>query len=245
MPRCRYLARAVLLIGSICLLPDRATCAQGRWEVNGGVFHNVLDSMSRSGVTASFARWPRSTRALRRGFRLEFLSGRQDQERLPAWPEVPLSPYSLIFHTWSAWGVSAGIPFQVGPTDWPIRPFAEADPGLLIYRSSDETRYTRRTPTVQRVYVEDASAWRIGPTLGIGAGFEVPGRGGSVRLKLRGGVSLRLVLRQRGDRDLRRWDLAGLVGDGGAQRPVLILTTASTTSSRSPFPPPCGPACWS
>jgi hypothetical protein len=137
-----------------------------------------------SGVTAQFTRWPGAERPFQRGFRVELVWGREDEERLPAWPEVPLSRDQLIVHTWSSWSVAVGIPFRVGPTRWPIAPFLDADPGVLLYRSSDETRYTRRTGNL---YLVDESTWLIGPTLGIGTGVQIPGRGGGPRLQVRGG----------------------------------------------------------
>jgi hypothetical protein len=175
LPSRRLLAITALLL----LLPGTAE-AQGTWEVGGGAFKNSVDSNSTSGVALEFSRWPGGEKTFQHGFHIAYFWGREDEfTHIPP----PGAPYSHVIETWSSWTLGFGMPFRVGPADWPVRPFLEAEPGGMLYRSLHLSKYYRAG--ADRVGLIDESRWMIGPSIGLGAGLQIPGKYRGPRLQLR------------------------------------------------------------
>lgn len=170
--------RATLAVA--LLLPARALHAQGTWEIGGGAFRNGVDSQATSGVALEFSRWPGGEKSFQHGFHVAYFWGREDQ-----FTHVPPAgaSFSQIIETWSSWGLGFGKPFRVGPATWPVRPFLEAEPGGMLYRSLHLSKYYRSG--ADRVGLVDESKWLIGPSLGLGAGVQVPGKFRGPRLQIR------------------------------------------------------------
>ena len=175
--------RSVRLAATFLLLflPLRAAQAQGTWEVGGGAFKTAVDTQPRSGVALEFSRWPGGEATFQHGFHLAYFWGRGDQ-LTTATP--PTSAYSQTIETWSSWSLGFGKPFRVGPAKWPIRPFLEAEPGGMLYRSSHAIKFYPKAAS-DRVGLIDHSKWLIGPSLGLGAGIQIPGRFRGPRLQIR------------------------------------------------------------
>jgi hypothetical protein len=174
---------AAALAACLTFAPS-AALAQGRWEFGIGAFGNSSDTLSTSGLTGEFARWRGPERLIRRGMRIAYYRRRTDNVTRPP---VPGSVYQVT-EEWSAWGVGVGAPFQIAATGASVRPFFEAEPGLMLYHSGHEIRYTHLF--TGKVGIEDHSGWHLGPTLTLGVGLQVPGRNNGLRLRVRGGYRI-------------------------------------------------------
>lgn len=172
--------RSLLVLAVLVALPLRAAGAQGTWEIGVGRFKNAVDTQSTSGVALEFARWPGGEKTFQHGFHLAYFWGREDSQT-----HVPPngSMFSQVIETWGSWTLGVGMPFRIGPANWPVRPFLEAEPGGMLYRSLHLSKYYRNG--ADRVGLIDESVWMIGPSLGIGAGLQVPGSNRGPRLQVR------------------------------------------------------------
>jgi len=179
----------LFLVTLLLALPLRAAGAQGTWEIGVGRFKNAVDTQSTSGVALEFARWPGGEKKVQHGFHIAYFWGRQDTST-PTQP--PGSSFSQIIETWGSWTLGFGMPFRVGPVDWPVRPFLEAEPGGMLYRSTHMSKYYRNG--ADRVGLVDESAWLIGPSIGLGAGVQVPGHNRGPRLQVRADYRAALLL---------------------------------------------------
>src|SRR6478609_2560366 len=150
-------ARALGVAVALLLLPFGAARAQGTWEIGAGRFKNAVDTQSTSGVAMEFARWPGGEKKFQHGFHVAYFWGRED-----SYTNVPPSgaSYSQIVETWGSWTLGFGMPFRVGPAHWPIRPFLEAEPGGMLYRSTHMSKYYRNG--ADRVGLIDESVWMMG-----------------------------------------------------------------------------------
>jgi hypothetical protein len=173
--------RALGVAALLFVLPLRAAGAQGTWEVGAGAFKNAVDTQSTSGVALEFSRWPGGEKKFQHGFHIAYFWGRQDvlTVTLPSG-----SAYSHTIESWSSWGLGFGKPFRVGPANWPVRPFLEAEPGGMLYRSHHATKYYPNGIS-DRVGLIDKSKWLIGPSLGLGTGVQIPGKYHGPRLQVR------------------------------------------------------------
>jgi hypothetical protein len=176
----RRAAALVLLVG--VARPAIAT-AQGRWDLSLGAFDGRGDDVSSRGAVGTFTRWRGPERAFQWGGpRLAVIWSAQDQSTIQPKPSYPFR----VTGKRAMWAVAVGVPFRAALHGRPLRPFVDVGPGVSMYRSVDQTRFTDTTNG--HVSVINRTRWLFGPSVDLAVGLQVPGNNRGPRLHVRGAI---------------------------------------------------------
>lgn len=170
----------------------RPAAAQGRWDLTIGPYTNPADSSDLTGMVYSFNRWPGEEKTIQHGVRIVFNWGNETSVRT----QGPTGSHYWDERRTGASAAGVSIPIRIGPVGWPVRPYLLGEPGGALYRSIDRTRRTHETTGNLGVF--DRSKWLIGPTMLMGGGVSIPGRGRLPHLHARAGYKVGWMFGQEG-----------------------------------------------
>lgn len=178
----RTWSAGVLCAALICASPAGAA-AQGRWDFSLGRFNGRGTDASSRGAVGMFTRWRGPEETLQWGGpRIAVIWSGQEQTTVQPKPSYPFR----VTGKRAMWAVAVGVPVRLAAAGLPVRPFLEAAPGVAMYRSVDQTRFT--DTSTGRVNVIYRTRWLLGPSMDLAGGLQFPGRNHGPRLHVRGAV---------------------------------------------------------
>lgn len=179
--RTSRLPRPVGLILALLVACPATAAAQGRWDFSLGSFRGIGEGNASRGAVATFSRWRGPQRTYQWGGpRLNVIWSGQDQTTIQPQPSYPFR----VTGKRAMWAVGFGVPFRAAPVGLPVRPFVDAGPGFMMYRSVDQTRFT--DVNNGRVNVINKTRWLLGPSVDLAAGVQFPGNNRGPRVHVRG-----------------------------------------------------------